>query len=246
LRARSFDSATGVFLISFTAYSGVLFYVTLLYQDVAGWSALRTGLSWLLLNAPYLLVAQSTGRLLRRFSAAVVISSGCVAAAGGVLALSFATPSTSIVVTVLGYLITGGGFGILVPGISNIAMHDVDSSFSGLGSGVVNASRQIGSSVGLAILGSIGVGAAASTWIAETRHFPASVRGRAVDQARNVAGGRIITVTHALGTEYRNAAVDAFVHGYHLALLVGTGCLIFAALVAAFGLRLHSRQADAR
>jgi MFS transporter, DHA2 family, methylenomycin A resistance protein len=239
LRARSFDSATGVFLISFTAYSGVLFYVTLLYQDVAGWSALRTGLSWLLLNAPYLLVAQSTGRLLRRFSAALVISAGCVAAACGILALSFAAPSTSFVVTIVGYLVTGAGFGILVPGISNIAMHDVNSSFAGVGSGVVNASRQIGSSVGLAILGSIGVSAAASTWIAETRHFPASIRGLAVGQARSVAGGRISTVTHSLGAEFRNAAVDAFVHGYHLALLVGTGCLIAAALVAAVGLRRH-------
>jgi MFS transporter, DHA2 family, methylenomycin A resistance protein len=240
LRARSFVSATSVFLISFTAYSGVLFYVTLLYQDVAGWSALRTGLSWLLLNAPYLLVARSSGRLLRWFSAAVVISAGCVAAAGGILALSFAAPSTSFVVTIVGYLVTGGAFGILVPGISNIAMHDVDSSFSGVGSGVVNASRQIGSSVGLAILGSIGVSAAASAWVAETRHFPASISGRAVGQARSVAGGRIGTISHSLGTEYRNAAVDAFVHGYHVALLVGTGCLIFAALVAAVGLRRHS------
>jgi MFS transporter, DHA2 family, methylenomycin A resistance protein len=248
LRAHSFDSATGVFLISFTAYSGVLFYVTLLYQDVAGWSALRTGLSWLLLNAPYLLMARSTGRLFHWFSAAVVITVGCVAAACGILALSFAAPGTSFFVTVIGYLVTGGAFGILVPGISNIAMRDVDSSISGIGSGVVNASRQIGSSVGLAILGSIGVSAAASSWIAETRHFPASIRARAVAQARSVGGGRIGSVTHVLGASFHSAAVNAFVHGYHLALLVGTGCLIAAALVAAVGLRQapDSRHAQAR
>jgi MFS transporter, DHA2 family, methylenomycin A resistance protein len=45
LGARSFVSASGVFLISYAAFSGLMFYVTLLYQDVNGWSALRTGLS---------------------------------------------------------------------------------------------------------------------------------------------------------------------------------------------------------
>ena len=67
LRARSFVSASAVYFISYTAFSGVLFYVTLLYQDVNGWSPLRTGLSWLFMNAPFLLTAQLTGRLDRRY-----------------------------------------------------------------------------------------------------------------------------------------------------------------------------------
>ncbi|HEY5015796.1 MAG TPA: hypothetical protein VII59_03360, partial [Streptosporangiaceae bacterium] len=65
LRARSFVSASAVYLVSYTAFSGVLFYVTLLYQDVNGWSPLRTGLSWRFINAPFLLTAQLTGRLER-------------------------------------------------------------------------------------------------------------------------------------------------------------------------------------
>jgi ABC-type uncharacterized transport system permease subunit len=66
LRARSFVSAAGVYLVCYTALSGVLFYVTLLYQDVNDWSVLRTGLSWLLLNGPFMLMAQLTGRIARR------------------------------------------------------------------------------------------------------------------------------------------------------------------------------------
>jgi len=54
LRARSFVSASAVYLISYTAFSGALFSVTLPYQDVDGWSPLRTGLSWLFMNAPFL------------------------------------------------------------------------------------------------------------------------------------------------------------------------------------------------
>ncbi|HEY5399067.1 MAG TPA: MFS transporter, partial [Trebonia sp.] len=91
LRARSFVSASAVYLVSYTAFSGVLFYVTLLYQDVNGWSPLRTGLSWLFMNAPFLLTAQLTGRLDHRWPAAAVTAAGCVTGATGVLALSMVT-----------------------------------------------------------------------------------------------------------------------------------------------------------
>ena len=43
--------------------TGVYFYLTLLYQDVDRWTALHTGLSWLFMNVPFLVVAQFAGRL---------------------------------------------------------------------------------------------------------------------------------------------------------------------------------------
>jgi hypothetical protein len=46
LGARGFVSASAVFVSSLAAFSSLLYYVTLLNQDVNGWSALRTGLSW--------------------------------------------------------------------------------------------------------------------------------------------------------------------------------------------------------
>ena len=50
------------------------FYLTLLYQDVDGWTALRTGLSWLFMNVPFLVVAQFAGRLSRRLSARTIVA----------------------------------------------------------------------------------------------------------------------------------------------------------------------------
>ena len=52
LRARSFTIGCSVYLLVYLALTGVMFYVTLLYQNVDGWSALRTGLSWLSMNIP--------------------------------------------------------------------------------------------------------------------------------------------------------------------------------------------------
>jgi predicted MFS family arabinose efflux permease len=234
LRARNFAAASGIYLIAYTAFSGVLFYVTLLYQDVNGWSALHTGLSWLAMNIPFLAMAQLTGRLDRRFST-TLITTGCLAGGAGVLALSFATPTTPFVLTVVGYVMSGAGVGTLVPGITHVAMRDVPAGVSGAASGVVNASRQIGTSVGLAVLGSIGVGAAVSDWTAKAGRFPASIRVRALGQAQNVGGARIGAVSHTLGSAYRHPAAQSFVHGYHLAVIVGAACLLVAAVVAVIG-----------
>ena len=244
LRARSFATASVVYLISYTAFSGALFYVTLLYQDVAGWSVLRTGLSWLFMNAPFLLMAQLAGRLDRRFPPAVVVAAGCLAAAGGVLGLSLAGPGTPFALAAAGYVLSGAGFGTLVPAITHVAMRDVPAGASGGASGVLNAARQIGTSVGLAVLGAIGVNAAISDWHGRAAQFPAAVRARALAQAQNVGGARIEAVTRSLGGTYRHAAAESFAHGYHLAVGAGATCLLVAAALAAAGFQ-HRRSAEA-
>jgi MFS transporter, DHA2 family, methylenomycin A resistance protein len=238
LGARSFVSASGVYLISYTAFSSVLFYVTLLYQDVNGWSALRTGLSWLFLNAPFLLMAQLTGRIDRRHPPSRVVAAGCAVGAIGIFALGRASTTTPFILTAAGYVLAGAGFGILAPGVTHVAMRDVPAGVSGAASGVVNASRQVGTSVGLAVLGSLGVSAALSDWHAAIARLPASARHAAAQQAQNVAGARISTVTHALGPAYRDAAAGAFVHGYHVAVGAGAICALVAAATALLGLRL--------
>jgi MFS transporter, DHA2 family, methylenomycin A resistance protein len=241
LGARSFVGASGVLLISYAAFSGVLFYVTLLYQDVNGWSPLRTGLSWLFMNAPFLLMAQLTGRINRRHPPSRVVAAGCVVAAIGAFALSRADTATPFILAAIGYILAGAGFGVLVPGVAHVAMRDVPAGVSGAASGVVNASRQVGTSVGLAVLGSIGVTAATSQWDAIIRRFPVSVRAAAAKQAQNVAGARISAVTHTLGAAYRDAAAQSFVHGYHLAVGIGAACVFAAATAALLGLR-HPRS----
>ena len=96
LAARSFVSAAGVYLISYAAFGAFMYYLTLLYQDVNGWSPLRTGLSWLFMNVPFLLMAQLTGRIDRRHPPARVVGAGCVVAAIGIFALSRADPTSPV------------------------------------------------------------------------------------------------------------------------------------------------------
>jgi EmrB/QacA subfamily drug resistance transporter len=245
-KLRSFTTSCGVYLLSYASLTGVYFYLTLLYQDVDGWSALRTGLSWLFLNIPFLVMAHFTGRLSRRLPAAAIAAGGCLVTAAGILTLSTLTPSSPFFVTVIGYVLFGTGTGMWIPGVANVAMREVPPGLSGTASGVFNASRQVGASIGLAILGAIGAGAATSAWTSQAAHLPGPARRAAIGQARNVASARISSVAKALGTGQRAAAEQAFSHGYQVAALIAGLGLIAAAIIAAFGLHDNrSRELDA-
>jgi EmrB/QacA subfamily drug resistance transporter len=151
LRARGFAAGCGVYLLSYAALTGVMFYLTLLDQNVDRWSALRTGLSWLIMTVPFLLMAQGAGWLTRRLPAPVLAGGGALAAAAGTGGMAGAGPSAPAALTVAGYVLLGAGFGALIPVITSAAMRDVPAGFSGAASGVLNAARQAGTSAGAQI-----------------------------------------------------------------------------------------------
>jgi EmrB/QacA subfamily drug resistance transporter len=242
VKLRSFATSCGVYLLSYASLTGVYFYLTLLYQDVDGWTALRTGLSWLFMNIPFLVMARFAGRLSRQLPARAIAGGGCLVTAAGILTFSTLTPSSPFIIAVIGYVLFGTGTGMWIPGVANVAMRDVPPGLSGTASGVFNASRQVGTSIGLAILGAIGADAATAAWRSQAAHLPGAARRAAIGQARNVASARISSVTRALGAGHRPAAEQAFSHGYQVAVLIAGLGLIAAAIIAAFGLRDNRRH----
>ncbi|MGW2422076.1 MFS transporter [Streptomyces sp. NPDC001709] len=244
LRARSFASASGIYMLCYGGMSGALFWVTLYFQNVAGWSVLRTGLSWLFMNIPFLTMAQFGGRLDSRFRASTVATYGTLVAAAGVFLLSRAG-TVPFAVSALGYALYGGGFGTFVPAVTHVAMRDVPSGVSGAASGVLNASRQIGSSVCLAVLGTVGVNAAVSAWHGKVSELDGARHGAALDQAHNVGGGRVRTVVETLGGSFRQATVDSFLHGYQLAVGIAAACTAVAAGLAWTGFRNRAERPEA-
>jgi hypothetical protein len=159
--------------------------------------------------------------------------------------LSRAGTTTPFALTAVGYLLTGAGFGLLVPGLTKVGMRDVPPGVSGAASGVLNASKQVGTSVGLAVLGSLGVAFATSNWHTTIQRLPASARAVAAQQAQNVAGAHVGAVTKALGPSYRDAAAQAFVHGYHLAVGIAAACLLAGGVAALLGFRRRSSTTPA-
>jgi len=234
---RVFLAANGVYALSYLALTGSLFYVTLYYQNIRGWSALHTGLSWIPLNLPFLVVAELAGRIAGRFRREALITTGAVIAAVGVLGLSRLGADSPYALAVVAYVCVGLGFGILVPACSNAAMSTVPPGASGIASGLLNTSRQIGTSVGLAVLGSIGVGLAVHDWHRRLAALPVSLRSGASGLASDVAGGQVDTVTRSLGPGAAHDAVASFLRGYQVAMTVGGIALLAAAVLGGLGLR---------
>jgi MFS family permease len=233
LKSKKFTSGFAVYTLSYLSMTGALFYVTLLFQNADGWSVLRTGLSWLCMNIPFLIMAQFGGRLQKRYSHAAVVIAGCVAAALGAAGLSLLTTSTPFAVFAVSFALMGAGYAMAIPAITSMAMSDAPPGTSGAASGILNSSRQIGASVGLAVMGTVGINSAVSDWTAKIARLPASARAEAARQAQNVAGANVAAVTRALGSGYRHQAIASFVHGYQLALVVGAACLLAAAVLTA-------------
>lgn len=222
-RNRQFVSGTLVYGLAYVALAGVFFFMTLLFQNVRGWSALQTGLSWLPLNLPFLMVTPFAGRISRALGPGHMSSLGVGLAALGVAILAALGADAAYGQAVAGYVLLGFGFGLLVPAVSSAAMGAVPRAHSGVGSGVLNTSRQVGASVGLAVLGSISVAAVSRAW-----DGPA-------DMVQQVAGAEVASTQ----------AHDAFLAGLHAGLWAAAAALLVAAAIAVAGLRTPRTVASA-
>ncbi len=142
-------------------------------------SALRTGLSWLFFCIPYFAVAQLSKWVERWLPVASAVGWGCFIAAAGVLGMSQLTTATPFAWPAACYVLVGVGFALMVPAGSSAAMAEVPGGSSGIGSGLFNACRQIGTATGLAILGSVGAGVTLADWHHQAGSLPRAEQQRA-------------------------------------------------------------------
>ena len=237
LRTRSFNRASAVYLLAYLAFSGFIYYVTLFFQNIDGWSALRTGLSWLFFCLPYFGLAQLSRWVRRWLSVAQAVGAGCLIAAFGVLGMSQLTTTTPFAWPAICYVLVGVGFALMVPAGSSAAMAEVPHGSSGIGSGLFNACRQIGTATGLALLGSIGASVTLAHWHRQTALLPPAGRRNAAQAGADVAGGQVHAAAAHLTGHAFDLAVTSFLRGFELALILAAGVLVVGAVLGFSGLR---------
>ena len=237
LRTPSFGRACAVYLLAYLAFSGFIYYVTLFFQNVEGWSALRTGLSWLFFCIPYFVVAQLRKRRERRLPVYSAVGWGCLIGAAGMAGMSQLKATTPFAWPAACYILVGVGFGLMVPAGSAAAMAEVPPGSSGVGSALFNSCRQIGTAMGLAILGSVAAGAILADWHQRAGSLPAADRQRATQLGADVAGGQVHLIAASVGQDALYPAVASFLLGFELALLVAGVILAVAGVLGFLGLR---------
>ncbi len=151
--------------------------------------------------------------------------------------MSQLTTTSTFALPAVSYVLVGVGFGLMVPAGSAAAMAEVPPDSSGIGSGLFNACRQIGTAMGLAILGSIATSIIVADWRGQVRSFAPAERFHASGLSADVAGGQINAVTAALGQHAHSPAVTSYLHGFEAALITASVILTAAGALGFLGLR---------
>jgi EmrB/QacA subfamily drug resistance transporter len=226
-------------LVAFVGLSlfGVIFFITLYFQNVKGWSPTQAGLRTLPLTMMVMIVGPLAGKLQVRFSARGMMTLGMLLTTAGLVGLSQIQVDSSYNQIWPFYVLMGGGLALTMPTTAATAMNAVDRDKSGIASGVVNASRQVGAALGLAILGAVGATLTSDAWSAKVARLPAGLQAQAHRLDELVIGGQVQVVGRLAGPRAATASAESFVHGVHGAMWVGAGLTLAAALTAFIGLR---------
>jgi EmrB/QacA subfamily drug resistance transporter len=156
-RSRAVSAANAVQAFMVAGLFGMFFLGALYMQRVLGYDALEVGLAFL--PVALLIGALSIGisaRLILRFGAHATLIPGLVLIAGGLALFQRAPVEASYVADVLPSMVLMGlGAGLSFPSLMTLAMSGATASDSGLASGLVNTTAQVGGALGLAVLATL-------------------------------------------------------------------------------------------
>ncbi len=174
-RSRSVAGGNAVMLLLFCAMFGSWYFETLYMQRVLGFSPLQAGLAFLPQTLLIAAGAQVTARLVTRTGPRPLILVGTLVGATGLFWLARITPGSTFAGDLLApFILIGLGMGLTVTPVTVAGTAGVPRADAGLASGLLNTSRTVGASIGLAALATL-----------------------AANRTTNVLGGRAATRVHA-------------------------------------------------
>lgn len=141
-------------LMTFGMYA-LLFIMPLYFQTVRGANPFLARLELLPMSLSFVLVSQGVGILLNRFGPRIVMAAGMACMGFGALALAFIGETTGLLASEAALFVVGIGLGLNTAPVNGVAVAALPPERSGTASGVVNTSRMIGATLGVAILGAL-------------------------------------------------------------------------------------------
>ncbi|MCX5400693.1 MFS transporter [Streptomyces sp. NBC_00102] len=156
-RSRGFSAALASGLLANFGLSGLLFVLSLFFQESRGYSSLSAGLAFLPLTLPTAFNPIWTGRLVGRIGPRRPATIGFVLMGMGALLQAPFTGGSGVdlTVTVVGLLAFGFGVSFALPALVAGTAGSVPADLAGIGAGALNSARQVGASLGVAALGVI-------------------------------------------------------------------------------------------
>ncbi|TXH45334.1 MAG: MFS transporter [Actinobacteria bacterium] len=174
---------------------GLLFALPLWLQNALGYTALKTGWVLLALAAGSFLASGFGVMLNKRRGPIFVVRTGLVLEIVGIVGIGLIASPDASVWPIVGFLFVYGlGVGLATAQLTNVVLADVPVAESGQGSGMSSTTRQIGSALGIAILGTVlfsGLGSSLNGKLEEAPGVPPELREQTVSTVVTTAGSVI-------------------------------------------------------
>ncbi|WP_374009447.1 DHA2 family efflux MFS transporter permease subunit [Leifsonia sp. LS-T14] len=173
---------------------GIVLALPIWLQNVLGYSALDTGLILLALAIGSFVASGFAGAFGNRIPAVTVVRVGLAAEIVGVAGIGFVvSPTTAWGVLVPFLFVYGFGVGLATAQLTGVVLRDVPVEQSGQGSGTQSTARQIGSALGIAVLGTVLFASATAVLDGslDDRGVPAAQRDRIVSAVIDSSGAAI-------------------------------------------------------
>jgi EmrB/QacA subfamily drug resistance transporter len=223
-----FTAASGSVAISFFALSGFIFLVVQYFQFVKGYTPLGTGVRLLPVAGSVAVTSVVGTKLAVRVGNKVIVGTGLLLFATGLLWASTAAGSTTYFIIVGQMLFLGSGMGLTSAPATEAIMGAVPAAKAGVGSAVNDATRLFGGTLGVAVIGSVATSLYTSRLVSQ---LPPGVSGRAVAGAKGSVGGAIIA-SQQLSRQGFSQAAHGLAHSATNAFLysLAGGCRVVGAV----------------
>jgi MFS family permease len=217
-------ASIAAFVLSASMFSMFL-YLTLYIQNILGYSPLESGLRFLPVTLLSFAVAPVSGKLAERLGIRWFMGAGLAFVGAGLLLMSGLDPGDDWTALLAGFLLAGGGIGLVNPALATAAVGIVEPQRAGMASGINSTFRQVGIATGIASLGAIFQHLVASNFLdhVPAARLPPGVRADAIADFISFGGAQRVG-NKALS----QAAEQAFVGGLN-------DILVYAAIVAFVG-----------
>jgi MFS family permease len=157
-RSAPFSGASALALLAFAGTGGFLFLTTLYLQDVRHLSALNAGLYMLPIAGTQIVFSPLSGRLVGRIGARPSLLLGALGVIASAIMLTSLSPTTPEAYLIGSYVVFGLGMGMINPPITDTAVAGMPPAQAGVAAAVASTSRQVGFTLGVAVLGAIAGG----------------------------------------------------------------------------------------
>ena len=202
---------------AFFALFGFVFMVTQYFQFVRGYSTLSAGVH----TVPFAIFTGVTAplspKLVRRFGTNRVVAVGLLAMAAGFAIAAVTTATAPYAVLVAAMLGMGGGLGLVTAPATDSIMGSLPREHAGVGSAVNDTTRELGGTLGVAVVGSVFASLYASKLAENVAGLP--IPALALKRAQESIGAAFVVAqqapTHAGTAAIVDASRSAFMSGFH-------------------------------